>query len=428
MRYLLLLLLAFLAVPAAAQTPQPMAAKTPVSAELGIVAIVNDEVITTMDVADRVAFILATTNLPNNPQAVERMIPQITRQLIDETLQLQEAARLGITIDRARVREALEAIAARQNTTPEALYANLENKGVDKEIFDEQLKSQIAWQLILGRMVRPNVSVTDAEVERARLSDSLKLTAEGSIEVEIISLILPVSTPQEEEETKALAEKLVADLRSGAKFEEVAAQFGAQGEPRPAWVPLADLEPSLSTALSKAVPGSVSSPARTLDGYVIIKLLNRRGISSAEVNDSQLLLKDILLALDADDSGSEADLSVEIAKEVAKNPGNCSSEGIDGIGGLDDMNIEVQFVRATYSELSPVVQEIVAGLSVGAVSPPFASPEGIRVMMLCERTDTPPEMASVEATYANLMNKKLDLEAQKYMRNLRRDAFIEFRR
>lgn len=403
------------------------ASELPVSAELGIVAIVNDEVITTMDVADRTAFILATTNLPNDPQAIQRMIPQITRQLIDEKLQLQDAARLGVTIDRGRIREAIEGIAARQNTTPEVLYAGLESKGISREVFDEQLKAQIAWQLILGRMVRPNVSVTDAEVERARLTDSLKLTAEGAIEVEIVSLILPVNTPEEEEDTKELAEKLVTDLRNGASFEQVASQFGTANT-TPTWVPLADLDPGLGNALKQAVPGSVSNPARTLDGYVIIKLLNRRGISSAEANDSQLLLKDILLALENDDSGSEADLSVEIAKEVAKNPGTCQSDGIDGLSGLEDMNITVQFVNASFSELSPTVQELVSNLSVGGVSQPFATPEGIRVMMLCERTDTPPEMASAEETYTKLMNKKLELESQKYMRDLRRDAFIEFKK
>lgn len=397
-------------------------------AELGIVAIVNDEVVTNMDVSDRLNFVVATTRLPNTPETMQRLVPQVTRQLIDEKIQLQEAARLGITVERAQIRQAVEAIASRQGRSTEELYEEMSANNVAKEVLDEQVRAQIAWQAVLARSLRGQISVSDVEVERARLSESLKLTAKGAIEVEIVSLVLPVNTPDQESDVKALAEKLVAELRAGATFEDVASQFNAGTPPTPAWVALTDMEESLANALSNAVPGTVSNPARTLDGYVIIKLLGRRGISSAQKNDSELLVKDILLRLAPYDSNSDAELSLTIAKEVARNPGSCRAETVAGLDALDGLNIEVNFVRAQFSDLHQVIQGLVANLSVGAVSEPFATPDGVRVLMLCERTDTPPQMASAEAIYAQLMNKKMELETQRYLRDLRRDAFIEFRR
>lgn len=394
---------------------------------LGIVAVVNDEVITNMDVADRLAFVIATTNLPGNQETINRLLPQITRQLIDEKIQAQEAERLGLKVGSAELKSAVEAIAARQDKTADELYADIQSKGLPKEALTDQIKAQLLWQQVLGREVRSKVKVSDAEIERARLSDSLKLSAEGALEVQIQSLVLPVADPKEEDQVKSLAEKLVTDLRAGAKFEQIAAQFGNQNTTAPIWQALSDIEPGLAAALGKAVPGSVSNPARTMDGYVVIKLLGRRGISSAEVNDSQLTIKDILLELRRDDEAEDAELSLAIAKEVARNPGTCQSESIAGIAAIEDMNIKVTFVEARFSELSKVIQNIVANLSVGGVSNAFATPEGIRVLMLCERTDAPPQMASAEETYAKLMNKKMEQETQKYMRNLRREALIEFR-
>ena len=64
------------------------------------------------------------------------------------------------------------------------------------------------------------------------------------------------------------------------------------------------------------------------------------------------------------------------------------------------------------------------------------SPEGISLFMLCERTDEAAPAAapaakdapgSDDAIRETIFAEKLQLEAQKYMRNLRRDAFIEVR-
>lgn len=403
-----------------AQTP-------PMQAELGIVAVVNDEVITSLDVADRLALVMATTNLPNSPEAINRVIPQVTRQLVDEKLQLQDARRLGVNITSTQVTQAIASLATSRGSTLEALYADLDSKGIAKQAFQDQIKAQLAWREVVGKQVRSKVKVTDEEVERARLSKSLKLSAEGAVEVEIVSVVLPVPSPAEEAQVKQLAETLVKNARSGGNFEAAVKQFAPGSSPTPNWVALADLPPALASTLAKAVPGSISNPSRNPDGYVIIKLLNRRTLASAEVNDSQLLIKDILMVLNDQDGAADAELSLVIAKEIMRNPGTCTEETVAGVGGLEDLNIEIQFLQASFSELSQAIKKMVANLSVGAVSEPFAGPRGLHVMMLCERADLPPELAEAEAVYTELMNQKFELESQKYMRDLRRDAFIEFR-
>ncbi len=412
-----------------AEKAKPKNSELPkVQSELGIIAVVNDEVITSMEVGDRARFIVTTAKLSNTPETLGRLAPQVTRQLIDEVLQLQQARRLGIQVSDEQVNKTIEAAAIAQGSTMAELTEKLNKANIPLDTLQQQARAQLAFSQVVKREVRNLVKVSDQEVELARLQESTALRASGGSEVQIVTLALPVEKPEHDAEIKALAEKLVNDLRNGASFQDIASQFGKASAPEPAWVPLAQLEPTLAKALSKAVPGSVSNPTRTPDGYMVVKLLNRRGVASAAANDSQLLIKEILLKLKADESAEDAKTSLGIAREIARNPGDCKSTDMPRISGVSASDITVKFIDARFSELVSSLQEMVASLSVGGVTEPFATPDGVRLLMMCERTDAPPELADAEATYTRLMNQKMELEAQKYMRNLRREAFIEYRK
>jgi peptidyl-prolyl cis-trans isomerase SurA len=411
-----------------AEKAKPKKAEVPkVQSELGIIAVVNDEVITSMEVGDRARFIVHTAKLTNTPETLGRLAPQVTRQLIDEALQMQQARRLGIQVSDEELKKVIEEITVSRGGSTEALRAQLKTANVPFETFEDQIRAQLAFSKVVNKEVRSRVKVSDEEVELARLQESTALNAAGSSEVQIITLSLPVDKPEHDAEVKALAEKLIGDLRGGASFQDMVSQFGNNNVPDPVWTPLSQIEPNLAKALEKAVPGSVSNPTRTPSGYMIVKLLNRRSVASAAVNDSQLLLKEMLLKLKPDETEDNAKLSLGIAREVARYPGDCKSPTVAGVSGLNESDIQVKFIEARFSELSATIQQMVASLSVGGVTEPFATPDGIRLMMLCERIDAPPVLADAEATYTRLMNQKMELEAQKYMRNLRRDAFIELR-
>jgi peptidyl-prolyl cis-trans isomerase SurA len=94
---------------------------------------------------------------------------------------------------------------------------------------------------------------------------------------------------------------------------------------------------------------------------------------------------------------------------------------------MQDFDIQVNFRREMMSALGPQLRDIVEKLPVGGVSEPYASREGIRLFMLCERVEKPGPLADAEETKRRLQQQKLELEAQKYMRNLRREASIEVR-
>jgi len=257
-----------------------------------------------------------------------------------------------------------------------------------------------------------------------------------------------VDKPSRVPEIKRLADKLVKEVRGGASFEEVSRQFSSAvssggGKVEAFWVKLTQLDPHIAKALSTATIGMVTDPLPSNEGFTIIKVYDIHGAgtkknapvpvvpeaeeASAKPQSANVTLREILLKVKPDAQNKETDKLQQMGEEVEKNPGTCSDKGIAGIKNADDFDIEVNFRTQALDDLPPALKIIVGNLKVGDISTPFASQEGIRLYMLCARKDADIKPADHEEIYHMLIGQKMDLEAQKYMRNLRRETFIDIR-
>lgn len=390
---------------------------------LSIVAVVDDEAISSFDVERRMRFVLATTSLSRTEETIERIRPQVVHSLIDEKLQVRAAAAAGIEITEQDVALAIAGIEESRNMPPGAIARMLKDQGVPEETFLAQIRAQILWSKLVARKVRPQVKISEEEITQA-----VQRFATPSVrrEMQVAAITLPVEKPEREQEIRALADKLAGEIRGGASFEEVARQFSASGKTEPFWIRPDQLDPALARALSGLGEGGIAPPLRTPEGYAIMKLYGTRPL--AEAKGPEVTLKEILLRLKPDANQREADMLLEIGEEVAKHPGTCQEQGIASIDNLKDFDIEVNFRRDKLAALPPALKIIAENLGVGDISTPFASREGIRLYMLCGKFDAPAAAAPDRDQARNrLMQQKLDLEAQKYMRNLRREAFVEIR-
>src|ERR671916_1850674 len=95
---------------------QPAAGQAP---EIRIAAVVNDEVVSVFDLVSRMQIVMLSSNIPDTPELRERMGRQVLRSLIDERLQLQEAKRQNVTVSDADVEKALLQIAQQNNMSTE---------------------------------------------------------------------------------------------------------------------------------------------------------------------------------------------------------------------------------------------------------------------------------------------------------------------
>lgn len=392
---------------------------------MDIAAVVGGEAISSYDVDARVRLVMTTTKL----SSAADIRPQIIRTLIDERLQIKEAENNKITVSDEEVEAAIKGIEQQRSMPPGAIAKMLQQNRVPKDTFTQQIRAQLAWSKLIQKKLRPMVKISEEEVAIAQKRLSIPVVKQ---ELEIALLTLPVDKPQREAEMRKLAGKLYAELRGGVSFEELSRQFSSSaassgGKLATFWVRPEELHPTVGQALAGAKQGSITPPLRSPDGYTIVKVYNTRAIDGGEKPDEEISLKEILLKLKANAPAREAETLLAIGQEVAKNPGTCAEKGIAGVDNLSDLDIDVELTKERMSELTPAVRTIVNALKVGEISAPFASEEGIRLYMLCSRGAAPTLAMDADRVRDVIYREKMELEAQKYLRNLRRDAYVEVR-
>ena len=388
-----------------------------------IVAVVNEEAITAYDLNARIKFVLATTRIASSPEAVAQLKPQILRALIDERLQLQAARQSTITLAEKEVEQAVAAIENQKGMPPGAIGQMLIANRIPEDTFTNQVKAQIVWSKLLQRKVRSQIKISDDEVAQMVRKLSAPVIKQ---ELNIALLQLPIDKPAREKEVRRAAEKMVLEVRGGADFEELSRQFAGgaarEGGKLPTfWVQPADLDPVVVRALQGAKPGYVTEPIRNSMGFTIIKVYDARDLPGQQPLGTEISFK-----LRSSTSSKELDALKNIAEEVAKNPGTCEEKNI---AGLSDSGAAISVERTTQmlSDLPAALRVIADGMKPGDVSSPLMDEDGIKLYMLCGKREGVVAVVDTARAKAATYQQRMELEAQKYMRNLRRDAFIDIR-
>ena len=408
--------------------PQPSA---PVPAampqQLSIVAVVNDDVISSLDLQARMALILGTTGRPDTPETRERMQKQVLQSLVDEQLKLQEAKRYNIIIGREDIEGAIARIETAQRKPAGSMEGFIKTRGLSVDSFHNQVKSEVAWTKLLARKARGEVKLTDDEIYRAqqRMARGKKMK-----ELQIASIILPMMKGMDELEVIGIARDIRSQLQNGADAKTLIAQYRARLplEFGPmTWVPRDAINPDIAQALENVSIGQISEPVKTPSGYQIIRLLDERTVSSAPQTNAEVALKQIVLKLGEGSADAEIKAMMTIGRSIAKAPGTCMEQGVAGMSDVAGLDMEVNYIRTTLTNMSPDVRHMVEPLSVTQITEPFAAPNGIHLLMLCERIDMPVPLPDKEEVRQVLFEEKMDLEAEKYLRTIRREAFVDLR-
>ena len=383
-------------------------------------AVVNDEIVSQLDVDQRLKLTILTTGLEDTPQLRQRMISRVMRHLIDERLQAQEAERLDIEVPEERIEAAIAEIAQQNNMPAEAFRQALESRGIIVESLRQQVRAQLTWQALIARRIMPSAQVSEDEVEEAV---TRVRASQGSSLRQISEIFLAVDDPNQDREVQRNAERIFEELRSGAAFGPLARQFSESATaPRNGdvgWVQKGQLAQELDAALEAMKTGQVSRPIRTLAGYHIVWLRNERVISPGRV---KLNLKQMLFALAPEAGAAEREAALARARDARTQVTGCQgldelidTAGSPGSGDLGQMDL---------AELPGPIREAVGGLSVGQVSQPLVLPAGVSLLVVCDREDTGVDRQRIRK---RLADERLNVQIRRFMRDLRREANVDIR-
>jgi peptidyl-prolyl cis-trans isomerase SurA len=393
--------------------------------ESHIVAVVNNDIITDGDLAARLKLVLISSNIPDTPENRQRLSGEVLRSLIDEKLEMQDAKRLSVAVTKEEVAASIANIEKRNNMPKGGLDTYLDQRGVPRSALIEQITAGIAFGKVVRNRVSEDVTVSDGEV-----NDAMKRMQEdvGRPQSRVAELFLSVDNPSQEDEVRALADRLIAQIRGGANFSAVAQQFSQSPSAAVGgdigWVVPSELSPRLAEALSKMSPGEMSYPIRTPAGFYILYLMDRRTLGAQDPAQITLALDEVVFALPATATPEEHQHVTEEAQQVSDAAKSCDDMTRLGRERSPQLSRQVPQVRA--GDLPPDVRQIILGLKVAQASKPIAFPGGIGVVMVCSRQD-PANLPSRDEVAENIARERYDTLARRYLRDLRRGAYVDIR-
>lgn len=395
---------------------------------LRIAAVVNDEVISLLDVNARIRLLLLTLNQPESPSTFRDMFPQVLRSLIDEKLELQEAKAKGVEIKDSEIDSVIAEIEGNNHMPSGGLFSYLDQHQVPHETITQQIRARLSWQRTVARRLRMTYQVTGDQIDEAL--EQIKANR-GKPEYLVAEIFLGIDTPEGEPEIKANAERLVSDIKQGAEFAAMARQFSEGGSSAQGgdlgWVQPAQLDPNMAETLEHMQVGEVSAPIRTISGYHIMWLRERRVNSAPTPADMRIALRRILMPVGPNATAADVAEKKEQIQQAAQSIKSCDdvprvATELHAPGATD-----LGTLRA--ADLAPAVQSVVADLPIGQASAPIALDNGLAVLVVCQRSDSTGAAAlpSRDEVSNRILSEKLDGEARKYLRDLRQAAFIDLR-
>ncbi|WP_397582115.1 peptidylprolyl isomerase [Sphingorhabdus sp.] len=386
---------------------------------------VNGEIITGTDIDHRLALIVAANDNKLPPEELARFRAQILTNLIDETLQIQEAAANEIEVTDAEVNQYFDRVAQQNfNRPPSEVEKYLISIGASVATLKRQIKGELSWSRLLSRNVRPSANVSDDEVNA--IIERIKAT-KGTTEYRLGEIYL-AATPETLPAVQENARKIIEQLRQGGNFVAYARQFSEASTASVGgdlgWLSLAQLPQSLATAAAGMNSNQIQAVASP-GGISILLLIDKRQVATSDPRDSVLSLKQI--AINFPKGTSEAQVTPLVkrfSEETQKITGCGVADEMASKLGADVVNRDGIKIR----DLPAPLQQVMLDLQVGQSTPPYGSLEdGVRVFVLCGR-DAPQEAASesFDEIMSRLEEERVNKRARIYLRDLRRDAVIEY--
>ena len=391
---------------------------------LRIAAIVNDDIISVRDLDARVRMVMIVSNLPRNAQTFQRIWPQVLRSLVDEKLKLQESKRLSIDVSPDELERAKRSMEQRNKLAPGSFDRFLDSQGISSQTVLDQMRADIAWVKLVRRRFQSTVEVTIDEIDDAlnRLERN-----RGEPQYRIREILLDSNNPSVNEEE--VAERLVTQLRSGAEFDAIAREF-SQGATAATggdigWTTKEQLGDEIAAAVDSLAPGEISDPIKTIFGYQIIQLTERRILSAPSPEKAKVTLKQVFIPIPPNSSPEAEASQKSIASAVSETAQSCED--------MDALATELKSPAATdlgtleVGELSPLMRDAVINLKTGELSEPVRLPSGFSTIMVCAREEPESDLPGRDEIADRLRAVKFETFAQRYLRDIRRDAFIDTR-
>ena len=381
-----------------------------------IAVIVNDEVISRYDVNQRVKLILVTSGIPATEENIKRIEEQAIKALINEKIQIQEAIKLEVPDSPNEVNLMLDNIARSNQTTAEGILESITSQGVNSETLLNQIKSELLWNKIVRGRFGSYINISDEEVD---IIYDRTIQNINNSQYDISEIFIGFEDENEEKEARDLTQRLTEQLKNNIPFEPVAQQFSQASSSGQGgfigWVSEGQLDSEILSSIKNLEIGAVSEPIKTVNGYFIIKINGKSEEGGKNPMKNQYDLISVSFNIEDKIIDEEFSNNFVSCKRLDSLLENYNEKEVNLIGK--------RLLQELPNELHKELLEKNAG---NALSPRF-SEKNIDIILICDRKDDIGIQVNREVIEDNIYSQKMGMMSRRHLRDLRRDAVIEYR-
>jgi peptidyl-prolyl cis-trans isomerase SurA len=387
-----------------------------------IAAIVNRDAITIYDVEQRMRFMGLGGQIPAAGEARQRLLNEVLRSIINERLQMQEAARERVSVTDQEVRDQVAQIEQRNRMPRGGLATMLRQRNIDPRTFEDQIRASIAWSKVVQVKILPQIRVSDVEVQAVlkRLKEN-----KDKLQYRVQEIFLPIDAPQQQARALHTAQMILAQLRAGANFEILARQFSQTGTASTGgdmgFLFEGQMEAEIEKTVKQMKTGQVAGPVRGAGGYYILRLADRRTIGGRNPDVKTVSIAQVILRVPDKATPAQNKAVLDRITKLAADGKDCAGfvKAAQEAGAqarvVDDVILDQQ---------RPEIRALLSSLKVNQTSRARFEAGGYGVYMRCPDGGKEPEEKDVREA---LQRQKLGAFADRYLKELRRSAYVDIR-
>lgn len=405
-----------------------------------VVAVVNNDVITTDELAERAhsaALNLRRQKIQLPP--MQQLRVQVLEQLIRERAISQRARETGIRVDDGIVNATIEQIAQQNKISVAELRRRLSLDGVTFPQFREEIRSQIVAQRLREREVDDEIKIPESEID-AFLADQAGYNINDTIEYNISHIWIPTSESMSSDELSAArdtADDILERAQDGEDFGRLAASYSKASDALDGgnlgWRTLSQMPTALAAAVrdarqqSSKVAMNVSS-----DGYYIVKVNDRRdGVKTKLAGGpvTQTHVRHILMAVTpVTDEATVLNRLNDIRKRLIENKEDFATLArLHSVDGSATRGGDLGWVHP--GDTVPAFEEAMNNLKPGEVSRPIKTQYGYHIIQVLDRRQEAVDAERMRYMARQVLRQRKLAEATaNWQRELRDRAYVEIRR
>jgi len=397
-----------------------------------IVAIVNDDVIMQSELETKIRTIRAQMQEQGSQLPPASILErQVLDNIVQNRIQLQIAVKTGVKVDDEMLNRTISNIAAENKVSLSQFREILESDGYNYEQFREDIRNQITLSQLRKRQVENRIVVTEKEIDNFVTNQFFQGTTQSEIQISHILFALPsAATADEIAQVQQVANQIREDLLSGADFANTAKNNSDGGNAENGgdlgWRKLEDIPSLFADYIPDMKKGDISDLIQSPSGFHIIKISDIRSDDKnivAQTHARHILIKpdDLITSVQARDKAEQLKLRIESGDDFALLAKGNSDDPGSAIKGGD-------LGWTTPGALVPEFQKMMDSMDPGQVSKPFKTQYGWHILEVLERReyDNSESLKRGKARYA-IRNRKLEEAMQSWTRQLRDEAYVEYR-